>query len=125
MNLSISLTIALFLTLLQIPLSAARSTHMSDREKAGLRGPVKTCVEEIIYPTGKYVNTTEYSTDGRVLTIRTIQPDGSEWVLTNIYDTNGHLLKTVSGKVGELGAEMRYDYDETGRLLTDRSHVRR
>jgi hypothetical protein len=45
MNLLLSLTIVLFLNVLQIPLSAARSTHMSDHEKAGLRGPVKTCLE--------------------------------------------------------------------------------
>jgi len=118
MNLLLSLTIVLLLNVLQIPLFAARSTHMSDREKAGLRGPVKTCLEETIYPTGKYMNTMEYGTDGRVLTIRTTQEDGSEWVSTNLYDTNGHLVKTVSGKLGELGTEMRYDYDVTGRLLT-------
>ena len=59
---------------------------MSDRETAGLRGPVRPCLEEIIYPTGKYLSTTEYSTDGRVLTIRTTQPDGSEWVTTNQYN---------------------------------------
>src|SRR5258708_28992636 len=38
--------------------------------------------------------------------------------MTNIYDNNGRLVKTVSGKLGEPGTEMRYDYDETGRLLT-------
>src|SRR6266513_495679 len=118
MNLQLSLAVVVFLNALQSLSSATRSTHMSDREKAGLRGPVRTCLEEIIYPTGKYLSTTEYSTDGRVLTIRTTQPDGSEWVTTNIYDTNGHLVKTVSGKLGEPGTEMRYDYDETGRLLT-------
>ena len=91
---------------------------MSDREKAGLRGPVKTCTEEITYPASNYLNTTEYSTDGRVLAIRTPQPDGSEWVSSYIYDTNGHLVKTVSGKLGEMGTEIRYDYDDAGRLLT-------
>ena len=118
MILQLSLTVVLFLNALQIPSSAARSTQMSDREKAGLRGPVKTCLEETVYPTGKYLTTTEYSTDGRVLTIRTPQPDGSEWVSSNIYDTNGHLVKTVSGKLGEMGTEIRHDYDDTGRLLT-------
>jgi hypothetical protein len=118
MILQLSLTVVLFLNALQIPSSAARSAQMSDREKAGLRGPVKTCLEKTVYPTGKYLTTTEYSTDGRVLTIRTPQPDGSEWVSSNIYDTNGHLVKTVSGKVGEAGTEIRYDYDHTGRPLT-------
>ncbi|PYT54553.1 MAG: hypothetical protein DMG43_05910 [Acidobacteria bacterium] len=118
MNLKLSLAVFLTLNALQSPSSAIRSTNMSDREKAGLRGPVRTCTEETIYPGGKSLTTSEYSIDGRVLTIRTTQPDGSEWVSANIYDTNGHLVKTVSGKLGELGTEMRSDYDDTGRLLT-------
>ena len=91
---------------------------MSDREKAGLRGSVKTCLEEHSYDTGQYSTATEYSTDGRVLIIRTIQAHGSEWVSENIYDSNGHLVKTVSGKLGELGTEIRYEYDDKGRPLT-------
>jgi len=91
---------------------------MTDREETGLRGPVKTCTEETIYPGGEYLTTTEYSPDGRVLAVRTPQTDGSEWVSSNIYNTNGHLVKTVSGKLGEKGTEIRYDYDDSGRLLT-------
>lgn len=78
MNLLLSLIVVLLLNALQIPPSGTRSAQMSDREKAGLRGPVKTSQQEIIYPTGKYLNSTEYSTDGQVLTIRTTQADGSE-----------------------------------------------
>jgi hypothetical protein len=92
---------------------------MSDREKVGLRGPVRTYVEETILPDGsKYSTTTEYSPDGKLLATRTSQPDGSEWVTTNTYDTNCRLVKTVSGKLGEPDTAMRSDYDETGRLLT-------
>ena len=36
---------------------------MTDREKVGLRGPVKSCVEE----TGKRLATTEHGLDGRLL----------------------------------------------------------
>lgn len=118
MNLLLSLTIVLLLNALQIPSSATRSIHVTDREEAGLRGPVKTCTEEIVYPGSKYLTTTEYSVDGRVLAVRTPQTDGSEWVSSNIYNTNGHLVKTVSGKLGETGTEIRYDYDDSGRLLT-------
>ncbi len=118
MNLLQSLIVVLLLNAFQIAPSGTRSTQMSDREKAGLRGPLKTCLEETIYPTGKYVTMTEYSTDGRVLTIRATQADGSQWVSTDKYDTNGHLAKTVSGMLGELGTEIRYEYDDTGRLLT-------
>jgi hypothetical protein len=54
---------------------------MSDREKAGLHGPVRTCVEETIFPDGKpHLTTTEYDPDGRLLTFRNPNSDGSEWV---------------------------------------------
>jgi YD repeat-containing protein len=97
---------------------------VSDREKAGLRGPVKTCVEERtdLSDANKYSTTTEYSPDGRLLTSRSTNSDGSEWVSTQTYDANGRLEKTVSGKVGEPGDESLYSYDETGRPLTITSH---
>jgi hypothetical protein len=52
---------------------------MSDREKAGLRGLVKTCVEETTGPPDdrKYWTTTEYNPDGRLLTTRNTNSDGS------------------------------------------------
>jgi YD repeat-containing protein len=91
---------------------------MTDREKAELRGPVRTCGEETVYATGKYLTTTEYSLDGKLLTTRSVQSDGSEWVTSQTYDADGHLAKTVSGKLGEPGTESLYAYDETGRLLS-------
>jgi len=90
---------------------------MSDREKAGLRGPVKTCVEEI-KDGSKYLTTTEYSPDGRLHTFRTTNSDGSEWIRTQTYDADGRLVKIISGKMGEPSTEMLYAYDEAGRLLT-------
>jgi YD repeat-containing protein len=101
----------------QSPSSATRSIDMIDREKADLRGPVRTCGEETIYPGGKFLTTTEYSPDGRLLTTRTVQSDGSEWVTSKTYDA-GRLLKTASGKLGEPGTESFYAYDEAGRLLS-------
>jgi YD repeat-containing protein len=91
---------------------------MTDREKAGLRGPVKTSIEETVYPGGKYTTATEYSLDGKLLTTRTVQSDGSQWVTAQTYDADGHLAKTASGKLGEPGTESLYAYDETGRLLS-------
>jgi YD repeat-containing protein len=103
----------------QSPSSPIRSAYMSDREKAELRGPVKTCVEETILPDGsKSLTTTEYSPDGRLLTFRTTNSDGSEWVTAQTYDADGHLAKTISGKMGEPNAETLYGYDEAGGLLT-------
>jgi hypothetical protein len=52
---------------------------MTDREKAGLRGPVKTCVEENIYPTGTVLVTSEYTLDGKLLVSRSGYQDDSEW----------------------------------------------
>jgi YD repeat-containing protein len=101
---------------------------MSDREKAELRGPVKTCVEETNFPGAttsdgtkiperKSWYTTEYDVDGRVMDIRTDNSDGSGWVMRYIYDASGHLLKTTTGKEGEPSQETDYSYDGQGRLL--------
>lgn len=91
---------------------------MSDREKAGLRGPVRY-VEETILPDGsKYSTTTEYGPDGKLLATRTSQPDGSEWVTTQTYDADGRLTKTISGNASEPDTETLYAYDEAGRLLS-------
>jgi YD repeat-containing protein len=89
----------------------------SDRDKAGLRGPVKTCIEETNGPRDdrKYSTTTEYSPDGRLLTTRHTGSDGTEWTKTQSYDADGRLTKTSWGKVGD---ESLYAYDGTGRLLS-------
>jgi YD repeat-containing protein len=93
---------------------------ISDCAKAGLRGPVKICVEETTGPPdgrGKYSTTTEYDPDGRLLTTRYTNSDGSEWLTAQIYNADGRLQKITSGKVGEPGDELLYAYDGTGRLI--------
>lgn len=91
---------------------------MSDREKAGLRGPVRACVEENSLPDGrKYSTAWEYTPDGRLLTNRVSNPDGSEWLTTYTYHPDGRLAKVVSGKPGGPSSETVYAYDEVGRLL--------
>jgi hypothetical protein len=57
---------------------------MTDGEKAELRGSVKSCVEETTYPAGKSLTTTEYGLDGRLLTTRTSNSDGSECFRSSI-----------------------------------------
>jgi YD repeat-containing protein len=94
---------------------------MSDREKADLRGPVKTCVLDVDgLPDGrgKYLTTTEYSPDGRLLTSSNTNSDGGKWIKTQTYDADGRLTKTIWGKVGEPSDESLYAYDGTGRLLS-------
>jgi hypothetical protein len=54
---------------------------MSDREKAGLHGPVRTCLEEAILPDNiKHLTTREYSPYGKILifTARFGNSDGTE-----------------------------------------------
>ena len=65
--------------------SSQTGAPMSDRDKAGLRGPVKTVVDEqtLSISDGQQrltTNTTEYSPDGKILEVRTRHQDGSEWV---------------------------------------------
>ena len=90
---------------------------MTDREKAGLRGPVKTCVEEGSYAVGKYLITTEFTSDGKLLSTRHTNPDGSEWSTVQAYDPAGRLVKTTVVQSGEVSDETTHSYDETGRRL--------
>ncbi len=92
---------------------------MSDREKAGLHGPVRTCVEEtILADSRKHLTTREYSPDGEILTARTTNSDGTEWIITKTYDVDGRLTKTISGNSQEPGLESVYNYDGAGRLVS-------
>ena len=85
------------------------SIRISDRERAGLRGPVKTVVEER--------SRTEYDLDGNILTWHSTNSDGSEWGNAWAYDGAGRLLKATLGNSNGSITEQVYSYDETGRLL--------
>jgi hypothetical protein len=77
------------------PQSPARA-GISDRDKAGLRGPVKICVEESIYPAKgdpperRFATTTEYTLDGR---IRQEHPDSSPDTSHYQHDEQGRKIK--------------------------------
>src|SRR5205085_2560660 len=84
----------------------------SDREKAGLRGSVRTCTEEGTYPATSFPNgtqtaetrtsfTTEYTPEGRIATTRRLNGNGKIWTMRNSYDSSGRLAKTTSGNEGE------------------------
>ncbi|MGB8474974.1 MAG: hypothetical protein WCE61_12885 [Candidatus Acidiferrum sp.] len=98
---------------------------MSDREKAGLRGPVHTCIEESVYPSGKFSTTHTYDIDGKLLVNSSKSSNGSDWVTTRTYDSDGHLLSTVSGKSGDPGLESLYSYDDSDRLLSITNNLRK
>jgi YD repeat-containing protein len=100
---------------------------MSDREQRNLRGPLKSCTEEHIFPgttdaEGKTYRevrseyTTEYDMAGRLLATRSRNSDGSQWVTRYAYDPSGRLLRTASGVEGQASTETNYSYDEQHRL---------
>jgi YD repeat-containing protein len=85
---------------------------VTDREKAGLRGPVKTCVEEIVQSTGAIFLAFEYAVDGKLITCHQTNPDGSQWLTTHTYDSDGRLTEIVSGKVDDLTTVSLHTFNE-------------
>jgi hypothetical protein len=116
--------------LISIPLVAfaqQSSQTKSDRDKAELRGPVKTVLEEdtLSLAAGPTVmtTTTNYAPDGRILEERGKNTDGSEWVTSYTYYPDGRLLKTVASDVGKStdSSVVIYSYDNTLRLAEVKS----
>ena len=102
---------------------------MSNREQNGLRGPVKTCIEEATYaggtavdgtqvPPGKSSYETEYDAEGRLVLRRSRNSNGSMWESRDVYGASGRLLETVSGSEGQPLTKITYSYDNQGRLLS-------
>lgn len=83
--------------------------QLSDRERAQLRGAVKTVVGES--------ERTEYDRLGNILSWRRKHPDGFEYGDTYAYDDNGHLLSIVSDDSNGSKFEKSYSYDGTRRLV--------
>jgi hypothetical protein len=115
------------LLLAQVRPPEGSAAAVSEREQSGLRGSVKSCTEESIYPgtTGaegetypeRYSeSTTEYDPGGRRLAIRSRNSDGSQWGVRYAYDASGRLLRTAQGVEGSALTETTYSYDPQGRL---------
>jgi YD repeat-containing protein len=127
---SVRLYLASVLVLVTSPAWLARAQQssqtgafMTDRDKAGLRGPVKTVRNEQTFSGADgqqflMSTTTEYAPDGRTLEQRIGNSDGSIWVTSYTYYADGRLLKTVSGKVGSAAdSQTTYLYDDARRLV--------
>jgi YD repeat-containing protein len=124
-------TILLFIVFVEYfgltQISSQTGTNLSDRDKAGLRGPVKTVVDEQTLTTFEaktFISTEviEYSPDGRFMERRHDNPDGSQWVTAYTYAADGRLLKVSYGKDGTSpDSETTYQYDEQKRLLGTKS----
>jgi hypothetical protein len=94
--------------------SIIEGTDMSDRETSGLRGPVKVCVEESqSSPESKLSTTSEYSPDGKLLTIRYDNGNGSESVFTHTYDAAGPSLSVTNNQNAD---RTDFRYDEHGNV---------
>jgi YD repeat-containing protein len=107
--------------------SDAETSHgqppaLSDREKAGLHGPVEECTEESTTPPSgnspawKMVYTTKYDRDGRIYQTGYVNNDGSKGTQSLTYDAEGHLLTKVWEAQGKTSATI-YNYDTQGRLI--------
>jgi hypothetical protein len=93
------------------------SRRLSDRERAGLRGPVKTCSDLI--GTGIGINT-DYSPDGRLLGYRALGAfPGIALGMSDIVDVTTELYDKQSNKAKvcrvSLGVTDEFQYDEQGR----------
>ena len=97
---------------------------MTDREKAALRGPVRTCLQKYEDSQGySYATQCTYEPDGRLLESRTIHPNSPEWASACIYDSAGHLTKVISDQAGGNRSETLYSYDKNGRIIEIRAVV--
>lgn len=96
---------------------------MSDRDKAGLRGSLKSVLVEQNFPDadGRQLpmsTRTGYAADGRMLEMLHSNPDASQWVTRYIYEPDGRLIKRVWGEVGAVpSSETNFSYDEEQRLV--------
>jgi len=103
--------------------SSQAGASITDRDKAGLRGAVKTVLNEQTFSGAdgqefRTSTTTEYARDGRMLEQRNGNPDGSIWVTSYTYYPDGRLNKTVSGKLGAAAdSQTNYLYDDARRLV--------
>jgi hypothetical protein len=96
---------------------------LSDRERAGLRGPVEQCTVETITPPSpdrpgvRFAHTTKYDTMGRTLHLNSTLANGSKSIQSYSYDSQGRLLKTTWSPPSGPPIETNYTYDEQGRLI--------
>jgi YD repeat-containing protein len=113
-------------------MSSTDKKTSSERETAGLRGPVRAVIEERTYPAstdadGKTFpgsdtwNKTEYDRDGRISATFWRAPEGEHGpnalIATRcIYTASGKLLKRTVGTDDKIESQTDYDYDDRGRL---------
>jgi hypothetical protein len=98
------------LLIAQVGKATMGSGRLSDRERAGLRGPVKTC-SDFIGDDTESLSETEYAADGRLLVWRGRSFTGRVELVCS-YDGIGRLISITSG-----GPDLtdEFHYDEQGK----------
>ena len=106
----------------------------TDKEKFGLRGPVKKVLNETarfeeqdgqIAEKPWLSHTSTFNRDGQLVEQINRNPDGSEWRTVNQYSDSGNLLaSTTFDPTGALASEVRYIYDADDKLVAEQ-HVDR
>ncbi len=102
---------------------------LSEREQAGLHGPVKSFIEEVILSAwvasdGKEVKGAsagtkmDYDVEGRLIAKLFRNADGTVWATRYSYGAAGKLLMVSEGRVGDPAVDSVYAYDEQGRLAS-------
>ncbi len=102
---------------------------LSEREQSGLRGPVKSLIEEVTLPawvapdgkeaTGASARTEmDYDVEGRLIATLFRNADGTVWATRYSYGAAGELLRVSEGSVGAPAVGSVYAYDEQGRLAS-------
>src|ERR1700681_2792705 len=95
-------------------ISSGEKSSMSDREKAGIRGPAQQCTEVHTNPAFEnvpawtYRVTTKYSPEGRILqstTSNSVESGLQEFSTTYTYDSAGRLLKKTTTNTGSPASE--------------------
>ncbi len=107
-------------------ISTGENAPMSDREKAGLHGPVQQCIEERTtpafenFPGTSYVSITKYSPEGKLLqtSFGNSVESAQESSTTYTYDSAGRLLKITTTNSGSPVSESNYQYDQKGRIVS-------
>lgn len=116
-------------------MSANPTNEASDREKAGLRGPIRSVEEERIYPSFtasdgtaypelKSWQKTEYGREGRIAAMWTRDSSREHGmgdalhVTRYAYNAAGQLVRRTFESDGNLQCEIVFEYDDKGRLKT-------
>ena len=107
-----------------VPSLMAKEKTVVHRERAGLRGPVQTCIEETLWsatpstPESRAKTSTDYDRAGHEVRTCHAGTDGSESEILRDYDAAGRLTKFRWQSATDHN-EQTYTYDDASRLTRE------